>query len=304
MKQNNLNIIFLLGIPGSGKSTWKREFLKKNPKYVAVSRDDFRFMLRDQPTLEPKGEEMITELVKYSIVSAINKKYNVIIDETNCNRKRLVPFVEYCQKLADVSFQIFDIPVDVAIERDLKRERTVGEAVIKKMYNNYKNLFDSNFDFSLRKKLPNIVENIKFEYSVKIPNAVVFDVDGTLSHTNNKRGIFDWNKVYLDDIDEKVKETLLIHKRVGYKIIIVTGRDGSCEQMTKDWLDLHEVPYDYFYIRKEGDYRKDTIIKKEIYENNIKDKFNLLGVYDDRDVVTTMWRELGVKCFQVKEGNY
>ena len=300
----NKKILLLVGIPASGKTTWKEKFLFQNDNYVSVTRDDFRYMLRNSGWLEPKGEKLVTELVEQAIIRAINSKYNVIVDQTNVNIKTLVPFVEFCEKLADVEFQIFDIPYDVAVERDLKRKNSVGEIVIEKMYQNYLNLFESNFDFSTRKKKPLIVENIEWDINNPLPKAVIYDVDGTLAHNNGKRGYFDWNKVYVDVVDEKVRETLNVFKNSGYKIIIVTGRDGSCEELTKNWLKTNNIHFDQFFMRQEDDFRKDTVIKKEIYNNHIKDNFNILGVFDDREKVVSMWRELGLKCYQVIDGLY
>jgi hypothetical protein len=74
---------------------------------------------------------------------------------------------------------------------------------------------------------------------------------------------------------------------------------------TKAWLAVNEIPYDALYMRKANDYRKDAIIKLELYEAYVKDKYDILMVLDDRDQVVRMWREeLGLPCFQVDYGNF
>lgn len=35
-------IILTVGCPGSGKSTWAREFIAKNPGFYNINRDDYR----------------------------------------------------------------------------------------------------------------------------------------------------------------------------------------------------------------------------------------------------------------------
>jgi len=50
--------------------------------------------------------------------------------------------------------------------------------------------------------------------------------------------------------------------------------------------------------------RKDVIIKQEIYEEHIKDKYDVLFVMDDRNQVVEFWRSIGLTCFQVAEGNF
>ena len=38
--------------------------------------------------------------------------------------------------------------------------------------------------------------------------------------------------------------------------------------------------------------------------NHINGKYNVLGVFDDRDQVVSVWRSLGLTCFQVNWGNF
>jgi len=262
-------------------------------------------MLANSPILDFKGESMVTELVRDAVKTAINNKYNVLIDETNVNSKFLESSIDYYNTLADVEFQIFDISIEKAIERDNKRERAVGKEVIEKMYKNYKNLLDSGIDiYSTRKKKARIETNLEFNSFEIRPNAVVFDVDGTVSHANGRRGYFDWNKVDRDLVDEKVRETFKAYKNAGYKMIIVTGRDGECEELTKKWLIDNGFEFDDFYCRPIQDFRKDTVVKTEIYNEYLKPKYNVLAVYEDRAKVVDMWRGLGIKCYQVIDGSY
>lgn len=57
-------------------------------------------------------------------------------------------------------------------------------------------------------------------------------------------------------------------------------------------------------MRPEGDIRKDSIVKREIFENYIRDYYNIQFVLDDRNQVVEMWRSLGLKCLQVAEGDF
>ena len=300
----NKKIILTIAIPAAGKTTWRNRFLRDNNNYVAVSRDDFRFMFRNEPILDPKGEKFITEMVEQAITRAIKNKYNVIVDQTNVNLKYLRLLTEFCEKLADVEFKIFDMPLNVCMERDSKRERSVGEVVMKRMYKNYLDLFQSNFDFSVRKKKTYIAKGIEYKFVAGKENAVIFDIDGTLAHTQGKRGIFDWDKVDVDAVDEKVRATLMAYRVAGYKIILITGRDGASKELTALWMEVNEIPFDLLITKPEDDFRKDYIVKTEIYNTQIKGKYNVLAAYDDRDQAVAMWRGLGVKCYQVAEGAF
>lgn len=255
-------------------------------------------MLKSAQMTEPKIEDMITTLVDATITQSLLRKCNVLVDATNLKVGYIKSFVEKFKYSADIDYRVFDISIEKALERDAKREATVGEAVIKKMYKDFKILMDS-FDFQPVIKTDR--KHLTPNFESKLEDAVIFDIDGTLA-LMGKRGPFDWDDVYKDSINEIVSEQLAFHKSKGRKILVVTGRDGVCRKVTEDWLDLHELEYDEMFMRPNDDYRKDTAIKKEIYLNEIKDKYNVLAVYDDRLQVIRTWFELGLYVFTVNQG--
>lgn len=297
----NRKIIICIGIPASGKTSWAKEFVRKNSNWVRVNRDDFRLMLKNAQVCEPKLEDLITELSDAVVEKSLMKKLNVIIDNTNVKLKYIKELIEKFKYSADIDFRVFDISLDKAIERDKEREMKVGEGVIKKMYENYKIVIDS-FGFQPVNKIDHrdpIVPNFKSN----LPPAVVFDIDGTLA-LMGKRGPFDWNKVDRDEVNEIVAEQVAFHKSKGRRIIIVSGRDEECRKMTEEWLDFYGIVYDDFFMRPAGDFRKDTLVKKEIYNQRIINRFNLLAVYDDRLQVLDMWYDVGIFTFNVNQGNF
>jgi histidinol phosphatase-like enzyme len=135
-------------------------------------------------------------------------------------------------------------------------------------------------------------------------DAIIVDVDGTLALMGDKRTPFEWDKVSLDAPNLPIIDLVQILRDTGLKVVITTGRDGVALNDTKAWLTSHGVVYDAIFIRPEGDYRPDTEIKKEIYDNHIKDTYNIIYVIDDRKQVVEMWRELGLTVLQVAEGNF
>jgi predicted kinase len=300
VKKENVKILILIGIPASGKSTWAKDYVRRNPEWIRVSRDDFRLMLKTAQVCEPKIEDLITVLMFQVIRKSLMKKLNVIVDNTNLKVKYINQIIEEFKYDADIDFRAFDISLDKAIERDNNREMKVGEGVIRKMWNDYKILLDS-FNFQPVKKVAERVSIIP-NFNSELPHAVVFDIDGTLALMGD-RGPFDWMKVYKDEKNEIVAEQINFHKSLGRKILIVSGRDGVCKDVTKEWLDLYGIHYDEIFLRPENDYRKDTHIKREIYHNEIKPRYNVLAVYDDRHQVLDMWYEEGVFTFNVNQGN-
>lgn len=57
-------------------------------------------------------------------------------------------------------------------------------------------------------------------------------------------------------------------------------------------------------MRNKRDFRPDEVIKKEIFEKEIDPKYNVICVFDDRDKVVKMWRDLGILCNQVYYGDF
>ena len=72
----------------------------------------------------------------------------------------------------------------------------------------------------------------------------------------------------------------------------------------ENWLNKNGFDHDGLYMRPSNDMRGDDIIKREIYDNKFKNSYNVLGVFDDRNRVVKVWRDLGLKCFQVEEGDF
>ncbi len=300
-KKENLEVIISIGVSASGKSTWSKEFVKRNANYVRTGRDDFRYMLKDAGVCEPKIEDIINKLQDATILEALNKNQNVIIDNTNLKEEYIKHFIDLVKYKANIKFRIFDISLNKAIERDKLRERSVGEVVIKKQFKQYQNLITSVAFTDIQKSYFTYVNPKR---DVTLTDIVIFDIDGTLAHMNGKRGPFDWHKVGVDDLDSTIANQLLMHNYHGDKIFIVSGRDESCRSETIAWLEKHGLPFHNLFMRPKDDFRKDNLIKQEIYEREFKDKYNIKLIYDDRDQVVKMWRSLGLKCVQVEEGNF
>ena len=131
-----LKLIVLQGLPGSGKTTWARNYVKGRKDYVIVNRDSIRHMRGDYWI--PEQEDLITEIEDMCIELSLRKGYNVIVDATNfrgLNRFRDIT-VRFIDPI-DVELKIFDTPLEECILRDSKRESSVGENVIKGMYKKY-----------------------------------------------------------------------------------------------------------------------------------------------------------------------
>lgn len=142
--------------------------------------------------------------------------------------------------------------------------------------------------------------------------ALIVDIDGTLAdirvrlrHLEGKKK--DWksfNKsIETDELHEWCREIILRFYE-DHRIILLTGRTDELKKETQEWLKSYDVPYHDLYMRKKTDHRPDTIIKKEIYEKKIKDKYHILFVLEDRQKVVDMWRGEGLIVLQCAPGDF
>jgi hypothetical protein len=135
-----------------------------------------------------------------------------------------------------------------------------------------------------------------------LPNCYIFDIDGTLA-IKGDRSPFDWMKVDIDTLNLPVAHTFR-HLAEKHFMIILSGRDSVCREITEEWLEKHNIKYDLLIMRKKDDMTKDAIIKKGFYEEYIKGKYNIVGIFDDRNQVVEMWRSLDLPCYQVAYGDF
>jgi len=142
--------------------------------------------------------------------------------------------------------------------------------------------------------------------------AIIVDIDGTLANISARRMHVtgpkkDWKNfnanVHTDTLNVWCRE-IMVRMQNEFKILLVSGREGSLKKTTEKWLAENDVPYDQLFMRKAKDYRKDTIVKLEIYEKEIKPKYDIFFVIDDRASVVKMWREQGLVCLQCDEGDF
>ena len=146
-------IILTRGIPASGKSTWAKQEVLKDPEHsIRINRDDLRNMSGQYWV--PAREDYIKACKGTMLMNAINFKFDtIIIDEMNLNPKESgelkgeIAMVndafkggqdKYVVEIKDFT----NVPLDVCLERDSKRENPIGENVIRGIFNKYKELYN------------------------------------------------------------------------------------------------------------------------------------------------------------------
>jgi predicted kinase len=285
LKTKKQQIYWLTGLPASGKSVWSRDLVaKSNGTIKRVNKDDLRMMI-DAGKWSRERERTIND-IQYSMIEMfLDQGFSVVCDNTNFASEHLRRIKSIVADRPNVELveKFFDTPLLECIERDSKRgDQAVGKEVIYRMYSQY-----------LQKPNPSNPNGEK---------AIIWDIDGTLAKMVG-RNPFDLSRVKEDIVHKPVFECYKAMKAAGFKTIIFSGRDGVCEEDTKEWLDKNDIQYDYFDMRTAGDNRPDTIVKSELFDK-IKHIYNVVFVVDDREAVASQWRNLGLTCFQVDYGMF
>ena len=126
------SLILLVGIPGSGKTTYANDYIKRHANIVHLSSDAIRKELYGDENTQGNPAEVFSLMQKRAI-EALNDGHDVLYDATNITRKDRQGIISVCPKFAKIECHIIWAPIETCIERDSKRERTVGKEVIDRM---------------------------------------------------------------------------------------------------------------------------------------------------------------------------
>lgn len=295
-------VILTVGCPGSGKSTWANEFVRLNPGYFILTRDDFREKLfgldaRNQYKYSKQREKAVTvaQLGAASELLHLEATKGIIVADTNLNPITVKNWKEVCEKRGfKLTLKEFHVPWTELVRRNSYRgEKAVPIEVLRRMYADQ-----------------NPKKYVASEYPEGRPKAVIFDIDGTLALMND-RSPYDLEKCGEDTPNLMVVNLLRMFHEKGYTILTVSGRESGTKEeplryydMTVEWLNKLDIPWYQHMQRQQGDQRKDDIVKEEIFWNKIVQHYDVKLAVDDRNQVVEMWRRLGIECWQVNHGDF
>lgn len=278
-----MNAIFMIGLPGSGKSTW----IKSNAEgYYIVSADKHKeFLSQAGPDLHQKSVELAdNEFHKF-----ILEKKPVLVDGGGINNNYTRKQIEYARQNGyTVKLVVVDTPVSVCLERNKKRDRNFivpQEAIIRKAV---------RFDRCLNNLLPLADEIETVEY---YRNQIYFvDMDGTIAAyryipKDEHGGIdfvdgeyFSLAKPVLPMIS-KLQKLHISGKTIN---ILSAAPDSMCQDEKLDWLDKHFSFYNKAYFIGNKQYKfnmLNNIVKREKLDVRditvIDDDHRILDVYNE-----------------------
>lgn len=288
-------VLILQGLPASGKSTFAKKLVEDSQgAWKRLNKDDLRAML-DHSIHSPANEAFVEQLRDLLLLESLKAGKNVVIDDTNLWERpieRIQQVVaqynaEY-QEQVEINFRRFDTPVEECIRRDSTREKKVGREVIMKMYRQHIVQYQQQPFYQAQDE--------------SLPKAIICDLDGTLALVQHRQRT-DYRLCHTDGINQPIADLLTTYAQLGYAILLLSDRPETVRQATHNWLQYNRIAFDKLLLRPLNDTRKETLVKKDLYQQ-LKDHYCIAFVLDDRPEAVDCWRlELGLPCLQVNYGD-
>lgn len=318
-------LVITRGLPGSGKSTYAKKWVSEAPGRARVNRDDLREMLHGG-YIGLEGEGAVTAAQEAAVRALLTSGKDVIVDDLNLRqqyaRRWLTVATECGAELEVVDYT--NVPIATCIQRDELRKydvtvgRSVGESVIRKQ---------ARFLAGKPYPLPAPVNPPKSTrgqldiepYSVPLgkPKAILVDLDGTMALMNG-RGPHEYHRVGEDLSNEAIVRLVAVLDQAtendstlygpDFEIVFLSGRVETCYFQTYHWLAERGFTNHRLIMRPplpDGVQQpKDSVVKLALFNEHIRDHYDVQFVLDDRDQVVEMWRALGLTCLQVAPGAF
>lgn len=142
-------LIICRGLPASGKTTWAKEWAMRDPEHrVRINQDDIRLMLGKYWV--PAREPIVGAIQQEAIIAAINFGVDIVIDNTNLNKKVVDAYIKVAEKFKyTVEYKdFFNVFLGECLRRNeirnasLPKDMQLVDTVIVGMYERYKDVYN------------------------------------------------------------------------------------------------------------------------------------------------------------------
>lgn len=131
--------------------------------------------------------------------------------------------------------------------------------------------------------------------------AILVDLDGTITDNTHRLSLIKekrWDEYFVrakDDLPHQ-KEIDLVNEFYthGFGIILTTGRPEKTRELTVTWLGKYKVKWNHLFMRKDKDFRKNPLVKKDHLDEIWALGYTPILGLDDHPVVIKMWNEAGI----------
>lgn len=304
-------LIVTRGLPASGKTTFAKTLVNGFPgKFYRVNKDDLRAMLNNSYFEKGVTEQRVISARNAMVTALLKTGVSVIVDDTNLAQRNVRELKQLADR-AGVGYEIADmtdVHYQICIMRDEMRENPVGEEVIMDMHKRYL----KGKAYPLPLPTETTPGPLLYAGDPNKSKAVIVDIDGTVA-LHNGRNPYNTDICDGDLPNQPVIDLVQMFLEMGHYVIFVSGRNDGSKEMTAAWIDKHMPflvePYDgskYYdlHMRVKGDERRDSVIKNEIFDAEIRNHWNVTHVLDDRNSVVEFWRSMGLTVLQVAPGDF
>lgn len=289
------NIQILVGPPGSGKSTYAAKLVSQEG-YVYVNQD-------------LHGKEGHIDTFNQAILGG----KDIVIDRMNFDKKQRERYLEPA-KIHGYTTEIivFHESFKTCLMRCVARtnhptikDQDTAMKALHMFFSKYERIEDNEAD-----------KVVRLWPEGSKPLAIAVDLDGTLCDIEHRLHFVtqdkpDWKSFFEGIKDDKVNNwcydlVKAYSEYTGNSVVLCSGRPNDYRQLTQDWLSkvTPNLYYDNLFMREQGDYRSDAIIKQIILDFEIRTRYNLDFVVDDRPVVCRMWRNNNIICLQCNDKEF
>lgn len=296
MEKKYMKLIILRGLPAAGKSTIAQGIILANKNTVRISKGMLRKMLHFGKVTDENNS--ITDAIAYEMARLLlGKGISVVVDDPNLDPKIMDAWKKFATDLRIETevIDMTDVPIEDCIERDKRREDSLGAVLIKNL--------------AIRHGIK------KFEPG----NVLICDIDGTIADISHrlpfiikgKKAKKDWKKDWdsffsameYDLVRPEIQKLLVQEHALGKTIIFMTARPDKYRDLTMRWLQTNFLTFSYTLImRKTNDKRPDTEVKKELLERYFPDKGVIHAILEDRPSVIKVFKDMGLNVIDAGNG--
>jgi predicted kinase len=301
------------GLPASGKTTHARALMASAKGRIRrINLDDIRAMLDDYGrghVWTKQHEHTAQRIQEDALRAALADGFDVVVDNTHLTPR--IPGRLKQVAAGRAHFVVHDftyMPLEECIRRDARRDRPVGAEAIQRLHKSHQQATKNGWRLT-GEWMNSFIPVEPYVPDLDLPRTVVCDLDGTL-FLHVARGPYEFHKCESDQVNAPVLEALQTYWDAGYRIVLLSGRPEADDEgrdireRTIRALRRADAPYHELHMRAAGDKRGDDVVKAELFDRHVRHRFNVRMVLDDRDRVVTLWRRMGLSCWQVAPGDF